>query len=321
MIGAILNPRSGYVATHGPDNVVAAIQGVLPDAHVHVLAKGDDIGDLCQDYVASGARCIIAGGGDGTVNAVAARLVHTDVALGVLPVGTLNHFARDVGVGRDVGHALRVLAAGYTLPVDVASVNGHIFVNNSSIGMYVEMVEVRRRYERRLGKWRALCFAAWLAARHAHSSVVEIDTDRLASRVHTYLVFVGNNQYELNLLHLGQRAALDAGELCCFVLEAPNRLSLVPHLFHYLRDHRADHHVVRTMVTDALTVIPARHSQVDVACDGEVCRMAVPLVYRVLPRALRVVVPKPPPADSREVRDRETEADSASSVVVTTTKR
>src|ERR671936_141041 len=162
MIGVILNPRSGYAATHGLAYMRAQITAALPGARIHVLQRGDDLAARCRALIADGATCIVAAGGDGTVNAVAAHLVGTETPLGVIPAGTLNHFARDVGVGRDVAHALRVLARGYTLPVDVARVNERLFLNNSSIGLYAHMVEIRRRYEARLGKWRALVHAARL---------------------------------------------------------------------------------------------------------------------------------------------------------------
>jgi diacylglycerol kinase family enzyme len=301
MIGLILNPRSGYVAAHGLPYVRAQITAVLPEVRIHVLQPGDDLAACCRALIADGATCIAVAGGDGSVSAVATHLVGTDIPLGVIPAGTLNHFARDVGVGRDVVRALHVLAGGYTLPVDVARVNERIFLNNSSIGLYARMVEIRRRYETRLGKWRALVHAARLVAWHARATEVQFGGETLQS-VRTYLLFVGNNQYELDLLHLGRRSCLDAGALCCVILEAPGRLALLPHVFHHLRGHRPYHHVLRSLGTHELTVIPGRARRVEVACDGEVFTLTAPLVYRILPRALKVVVPKPPPPESREMR-------------------
>lgn len=301
MIAVILNPRSGFVAAHGLSHVRAMIERAIPDAAIYELQPGDDLAARCRELIAAGATCIAAAGGDGTVGSVAAQIVGTQTALGVIPAGTLNHFARDVGVGRDVASALHVLAKGYVLPVDVASVNGRIFLNNSSIGLYARMVEMRRRYEKRLGKWEALVYASWLVTRHASPTMVHLTDGAATEQARTYLLFVGNNQYELNLLHLGQRTALDGGELCCFILEQHGRLRLLPHIFRYLRDHRAESSLLRSIRAAELTVIPAQRS-VEVACDGEVYRMQAPLVYRVQPKALRVVVPQPPPPESREAR-------------------
>lgn len=305
MIGVILNPRSGYVARHGVDDVCALIQQTVPEARVHVLQEDDDIAARCAEFVEQGATCVAAAGGDGTVSSVARSLVGSETPLGVIPVGTLNHFARDVGVGRDVEAALRILAHGYVLPVDVATVNDHVFVNNSSIGLYARMVEMRERYERRLGKWRALIHATVLVLRERHTNVVQVSDGSKRLSVRTELVFVGNNQYELDFLHLGQRARIDAGELCCFILEVPNRVHLWRHIFRYLRDKRPKRHFLRSLEVTKLTVIPRSSRPIEVAADGEVIQLNPPLEYRVRSRALQVVVPEPPPPGSREERDQE----------------
>jgi diacylglycerol kinase family enzyme len=305
MIGVILNPRSGYVARHGADHVCSLIREIVPDSRVHVLGEHDNIAARCTQFVEHGATCVAAAGGDGTVSSVARHLVGTETPLGVIPVGTLNHFARDVGVGRDVEDALRILAHGYVLPVDVAAVNDHVFVNNSSIGLYPRMVAIRERYEKRLGKWPALLQATLLVLRRAQPSVVQISDGSRQISVRTELVFVGNNQYELDFLHLGQRARIDAGELCCFILEMPNRVNLLRLVFRFLRDKEPKRHLLRSLEVTELTVIPRVPGSVEVASDGEVFRLKAPLEYRVLSRALQVVAPEPPPTGSREERDQE----------------
>ena len=106
-----------------------------------ILAKGGAaIAAQVDIALRAGVDVIVAGGGDGTVSAVAAALVDTEVALGVLPLGTLNHFAKDLGLPLDLGGAVRVIAAGQTQRIDVGEVNGRVFINNSSLGLYPEMV-------------------------------------------------------------------------------------------------------------------------------------------------------------------------------------
>lgn len=305
MIGVIINPWAGFVLHHGLDHVRNLIEEIVPGTRIHVLAPTDTLSAVCRAFMDDGVSCVAAAGGDGTMNSVAACLLGTETALGVIPAGTLNHFARDVGVGRNLDEALRVLARGYILPVDVAQVNERIFLNNSSIGLYPHMVEIRRRNEKRLGKWRALVYASWLASRHSKPMTVRVVSDGLTEDARAHLLFVGNNQYELDLLHLGQRASLNAGELYCYILEGPGRLGLIPYIFGYLRDHRVKHHILHALATREIAVTPAGRRHIDVACDGEIFRLAVPLDYRVLPKALNVVVPKPPPPQSREARDNE----------------
>lgn len=295
MIGVILNPRSGYVVRHGLAMVQQEIGDLLPGAAIHVLQRTDPVALVCRRFLQQGASCVAAAGGDGTVSRVAASLVGSAIPLGVIPVGTLNHFARDVGIGRDVSEALRVLGQGHVLPVDVASVNGRIFLNNSSLGIYARMVQVRERYERRMGKWRALLWAAWLVGRRAGTLQIEVRENGEVIPLQTYLLFVGNNQYALNPARLGRRARLDEGRLGCFALDQPRRVRLVPSIFHLLRDARPHRRVFRVFTATELTVhmgMHHRYHRVQVACDGEVAEMELPLVYCSLPGALRVVVPE-----------------------------
>ena len=114
--------------------------------------------------------CIVAGGGDGTVNAVAAHVVGTSTRLGVLPMGTLNHFARDAGIPSNLGSAIACIAVGHTRAVDVARVNDQIFLNNSSLGLYPTIVKMRDEQQQRLGrgKWPAFLWALVMALRVRH---------------------------------------------------------------------------------------------------------------------------------------------------------
>lgn len=294
MIGVVVNPRSGYVARHGVAALCSEITAALPDSEIKVLMATASVAGLCADLLAHGAACIAVAGGDGTVSSVAGHLAGGEIPLGVIPAGTFNHFARDVGVGRDVATALRTLSHGRAVSVDVASVNGRVFLNNSSIGAYASMVHVRERYERRLGKWRALLWAAWLVARRAHSIDLEIVEANQRERLSTYLLFIGNNEYQLRPGHLGQRAALDGGHLACFALERTVRLRLLPSVFHLLRDARMHRKVFRAFSTTEMTVTLStrRHGRIAVACDGEVLELVLPLVYCSLPRTLKVIVPE-----------------------------
>lgn len=203
MINVMVNTRSGCVAEHGVDHIRALFSEAVPDARLHVLDPHDDLDARCREFRVAGATCIAAVGGDGTVSAVAAALVHTPVSLGVVPGGTLNHFARDVGVGRDVPAAIQTLARGHTAPVDVATVNDRVFLNNSSVGLYPDLVDLRAAGEQRFGKWRAMVRAGLLVMKQAEWIDLEICADGETHHVRTRLLFVGNNQFELRLFHLG----------------------------------------------------------------------------------------------------------------------
>ena len=199
---------------------IASEYGV--EAAVVVTKRGDDIGALAEQALAEGRRLVVAGGGDGTVNAVAGKIAGADAALGVLPIGTLNHFAKDAGLPLNLEAAARTLFAGRVTDVDVGEVNGRVFVNNSGVGFYPHFVRQREAEERR-GHDKPVAFLLAL------TSVVR-RYFRLRMRLHmeeaealervTPFLFVGNNRYHAAGLEIGTRPTLDSGRL--WVCTAPN---------------------------------------------------------------------------------------------------
>jgi YegS/Rv2252/BmrU family lipid kinase len=263
-------------------------------ARIVMVEHGNQITAAVDEALAGGARLIVAAGGDGTVNAVASRLVDRDVVLGVLPMGTLNHFARDLGIPVELEAAVATLAAGHERRTDVGEVNDRIFLNNSSIGLYPRMVMEREHAQRSLGvgKWPALARATWHALRHptSFSAAVCVDGETIERR--TPFIFVGNNCYVLEGFGLGTRTCLDDGVLALYVLRPKSPMGL---LWLGLRSllgigsHAGDFDAIQAGNFD----IQGRHRDVEVATDGEVARMTAPIRYRIRPRALRVLAPAP----------------------------
>src|SRR4051794_7176429 len=127
---------------------------------ITLARHGRDIRPAAERAVSEGTAGLVAAGGDGTVNTLASVAVDADVPLGVLPQGTLNHFAKDLGIPTDLDQALEVVLAGHTRRVDVGEGSGRIFVNNSSLGVYPRIVRLRERYGARgPGKWLAAPWA------------------------------------------------------------------------------------------------------------------------------------------------------------------
>ncbi len=232
---------------------------------------------------------VIGGGGDGSLNAVAAALAGTDIPMGVLPLGTRNHFAKDLGLPLELERAVAVIAQANATAVDVAEVNGQVFINNSSIGAYPFMVldRDRRRNAHGLAKWSAMVLAAirtlWKFPRRRLLTVVEGRSDSHR----TPCVFIGNNEYSLSLPALGGRPRLDCGELWISVVKPKSRLALVWLGFCAVigRTDLAD-----DLVTEraAAVEIRSRASRLPVALDGEVTVMRPPLQYHSRPKALLV---------------------------------
>ncbi len=151
----------------GPgDNVKAAelLAGIFKADQIEVdisLARsGAEVVELASEAVRESYNVIVAAGGDGTINSVAAAVIDSDKVLGVLPLGTFNHFARDVGIPSDLEQAARTIIAGHIIEVDAAEVNNRIFLNNSSLGLYPMIVREREKHQRLgFGKWPAFAWA------------------------------------------------------------------------------------------------------------------------------------------------------------------
>jgi diacylglycerol kinase family enzyme len=239
---------------------------------------------------------VAVGGGDGTIGTVASVLAGSGVPLGILPLGTLNHFARDLGIPFTVEPAIAIMAAGHVQAVDLGDVNGRIFINNSSIGIYPMLVldRERRRALHGLPKWLAMIPATFRALRHFPRRRLRIKAAGSTQPYRSPLLFVGNNEYQITPRALGQRERLDAGELCFYVARTQSRLGLVWLGLRAIFGRTDQVHDLRIFKVTKGDV-DARASRLPVACDGEVEVMRTPLHYRSKPGALRVFAPAPAP--------------------------
>lgn len=299
----ILNSRGGGVARIGEAEVTAQIvtafaaHGVAAEV---IRARGRAVSRIARQHVgpadmprAPAPLAVIAAGGDGTVCAVAQVLADSTVPLGILPLGTLNHFARDLGLPVDIASAVAVIAAGRSVAVDAAEVNGRIFVNNSSIGLYPNMVRDRDRQLRqnRRAKWLAMALALFRVLRHPMARRLTIEAGDLLQPYRTPFAFIGNNIYATTLPTLGQRAALDGGELCLYIAKPRGPLGVVRLMLRAAfgrLDQTSDFE--RRIVTSL--AIHSRHRRLSISLDGEVLRLRTPLRYRTRPGALRIFVPE-----------------------------
>ncbi|MEZ5876031.1 MAG: diacylglycerol kinase family protein [Hyphomicrobiales bacterium] len=235
---------------------------------------------------------IVVGGGDGSIHTVSGLLAQTGVPLGVLPLGTLNHFAKDLGIPLDIESAAAVIARGHSRVVDLAEVNGETFINNSSIGIYPYLVmdRERRRAHKRLHKWIAMVPAFFRMLRHLPWRRLRLSAEGMERPYRTPCVFVGNNEYDTDLFTLRHRRRMDAGKLWVYVIKPRNPLGLFwiacRMCFSHL-DHERDLDVFELRKAE----IAARSTRLPVALDGEVRVLRTPLRYRSLPKALRVIVP------------------------------
>jgi diacylglycerol kinase family enzyme len=262
------------------------------DALIWLARGGSEILEYARRAVREDCRPVVAGGGDGTINAVASVLVGTDRPLGVLPLGTLNHFAKDLHIPLDMEGAIKVCLEGHAARVDVGEVNGRIFLNNSSLGLYPNIVRQREKQQERLGrgKWPAFIWATLSVLRRYPFMDVRLSTDKDELRRRTPFVFIGNNEYQMEGFSLGERSCLDAGQLSLTVAHQTGRLGLLRFALRALFGGLRNEKDFDALCTKEVWV-ETRHSRLRVATDGEVTIMQTPLHYRVRPGALRVLVP------------------------------
>ncbi len=265
------------------------------DARVTLAQSGDEMIGAARAALDGGMAIVVAGGGDGTINAVASVMAGTGVAFGVLPLGTLNHFARDAGIPLGLDEAIATVVDGRRRNVDVGEVNERIFLNNSSLGLYPDIVRDREKQQQRLGrnKWVAALWATLGALRRYPFLSLRLrlgeGEDDLARR--TPFVFIGNNEYTMAGLSIGARSALDGGKLSLYVAQRPGRLGLVRLGWRALTGRLAQEKDFDVLLADAMQ-IDSRHKRIRVATDGEVTIMTTPLRYRIRPGALSVIVPQ-----------------------------
>jgi diacylglycerol kinase family enzyme len=293
-VEVIINASSGVSDNERLREQIANLFGAGGISVQVSLAKStNELIELARRAAASNAATIVGGGGDGTINAVASALMGTDKTLGVLPLGTLNHFAKDLKIPLDVEKAVATIIEGHVVHVDVGEVNGRIFLNNSSLGLYPSIVHQREQKQKLgQGKWPAFVWATFGVMRRYPFLDVRLNADGKQFSSRTPFVFIGNNEYEMESFDIGGRSRLDAGRLSLYFSHRTGRLGLLGLGVRALlrRLHQAED-FVRLTTTEVL--IETKRNRVRVSTDGEVNMIRPPLRYRTLPGALRVIVPKP----------------------------
>jgi diacylglycerol kinase family enzyme len=270
--------------------LVARARKRLTDVESFELDPGADLAGAI-DRALLEDRVVVAAGGDGTVNAVVQHLVARGT-LAIIPGGTLNHFARDLGV-RDPDRALETLERGEPRAIDVGRIDGRVFVNGIGLGLYPEVVQERDRSRQPLGRWVAAAAASVAVLRRATPLVGTVSVDGDARRLDAWIVFVGNNRFGTVPGRIGARERLDQGVLDVRLLEASGRTRGPVNLaWAVLRD--------RAWVGRRLVRAEARRVEVHVTArprplslDGEVTDAVDHAVIEVVPRALRVLQPIP----------------------------
>jgi diacylglycerol kinase family enzyme len=292
-IPVIANARSG--GGHADESLEGlrkafADQGIAAELHT---PRAEALEETLRKALEQKPPLVVAAGGDGTVSSVAHALRGTGVALAVIPFGTFNHFAKDLGIPMDTAEAVRVLLDGRRVSIDVGDVNGRTFVNNASLGLYPGMVRTRDKLRRRFGhsKRRAMLWALLAALRRSPLLTLELQADREVQPCRSPFVFIGNNAYAMEGFDIGTRERLDGGRLSIYTAQRCTLGGLVSLAFRALfgRLHQAEDFAA---IEARRLRVETPHSRLLVATDGELNIMDTPLEFRIMPGALDVLVPQ-----------------------------
>lgn len=251
-----------------------------------------DIRAIVRDRLSRGIDLVVAAGGDGTIHHVMQAVVHTDASLGVIPTGTYNHFARDLGIPLDWRSALKVAVTGERRQIDTGRVNDQFFLNNVSIGLYPELVARREEKGRDYPRWKARLYAAYVTLRKYPHVNVAVETEHHQEMIRTHVFIVSNNSYDLSRVGIeAPRNTLSEGRLSVYWLPHIPRLQLMKFVARYLAGRMRAVPGFRSFRTLRMRVQSSR-SELHLGVDGEVFTMPTPLVVTIVPQSLVVRVPR-----------------------------
>jgi YegS/Rv2252/BmrU family lipid kinase len=248
-----------------------------------------DIATIARERLRQGRTLIVAAGGDGTIHHVIQSLIHNpDATLGVIPIGTYNHFARDLGIPLDWRAALDVATSGETRAIDVAHINDRYFVNNVSLGLYPELVARREERGREYPRWKARMYAFFATLRKYPHVTIVVETEHHQEVIRSHVFIVSNNSYDLSRVGVeAPRAALTEGRLSVYWLPHLRRLALAKFGAHYLAGRVRATPGFRSFRTSRLKV-QTRRATLHLGIDGELFTMQAPLVITIAPQSLQV---------------------------------
>jgi diacylglycerol kinase family enzyme len=257
-----------------------------------VLAGRGDLYSRTQQTVAQAPGAIVVAGGDGTINAVASACVQANRPLGILPAGTFNYVARNLGVPTEVSQAVSVIVNGHVRHLDIGEINGRIFLHNAGFGLYTQMLERRERDVRRFGRSRMIAFlSGMLSLLSAHPLfAVDLMADGLTERHLTTTLLFGCNPLQMEEVSVAAAECLRQQKLAVLSLKLRSRWEAIVAACAGLIG-RLDK-VDTTDVFCASSVrVQTRRRALKVVIDGEIVMLRPPLDVSLRPGALQVLAP------------------------------
>ena len=299
-LSLIYNEKSGFHASK-QNQIYEQVQSIWIahgfDIQLYDIASEVSIQVLMQKVFARHKQydqqgVIVAAGGDGTLNAIAAELMNQDIPLGILPLGTFNYVARVLNIPLDLIEASRVIAEGKIRASHVARINEHIYLNNASLGLYPLFIKKREEYNRRFGRFPLHAYTSGLDVliRDRKELKLEVEVDGKKYPVKTPLIFFGNNQLQLAEMKLHIAKCAEVGQVAGVVMAKGDKLSLFKTLFQTIRGKLDEASDVYSFSADQV-IVHSEKPTLTVAIDGEIVNMQTPLRIHVEKNALNIMVP------------------------------
>lgn len=290
----IVNEGSGSVA-HLTTNCAALFKSHNLEPVVLSARDGKELQSHVKRAANEHARAIIAAGGDGTINTFAQALAGSTVPLGVIPSGTFNYVAKNLGIPEEAENAAALIAAHHTVAIDTPTVNDRVFLNNASIGLYATAIWQREQQQARFGRHRWVAFVAALYAmmRPGRLLDIEVETDNATRRFRTHILFVGNNARQLEDYNLKGSDCLARGSLVFHVAKPHGRLGLLILALRLIFGHTTQADELESFCSSNVTISARRRRALRVAVDGELVRLHLPLKFSIRRKALTMLLPEP----------------------------
>jgi diacylglycerol kinase family enzyme len=282
------NPSSGVKL---PPAELTALETAATEAGLELyrVTSELDIPAIIRERLRLGRTLVVAAGGDGTIHHVVQPLINNpEATLAVIPVGTYNHFAKDLGIPLDWRAALEVALKGTTEVIDAARVNDRYFVNNVSLGLYPELVARREERGRDYPRWKARLWAFYATLSKYPHVTFTVESEHHQEVIRSQVFMVSNNSYDLCRMGIeAPRTTLTEGRLTVYWLNHISRLAMARFVAHYLAGRVTTTPGFRSFRTSRLKV-QSRHRHLQVGVDGEVFTFDTPLVITTVPQSLQV---------------------------------
>ena len=299
-LSMIYNEKSGFHANNH-DEVYEQLMTIWTEHEFEIqvfdIASEPNVATLIQKIIKRHEAyddhgVIVAAGGDGTLNAVAAQLINQKIPMGILPLGTFNYVARVLDIPLDILKAAEVIATGQARSSHVARINDHVYLNNASLGLYPLLIKKREIYNQKFGRFPFNAYTSGLDVliRDRKELKLEIEVEGKSYAVKTPLIFFGNNQLQLEEMNLKIAKAAELGEVAGVIMAKSDKITLFKTLYKLIRGQLEKATEVHSFSGDRVTV-KSKKKTLTVAIDGEIVEMNTPLNFYVEKNALNIMVP------------------------------